>query len=118
MALSAVRLFLAQAAAPAAEAAPASPGLGGGSMLLFYGLMFGAMYFFLIAPQNKKRKEMEKLLSSLESGDEVVTTGGIYGTVTSVKDDRFVLRISENTKVEVAKSFVHAVVRKAGADKK
>ncbi len=87
-------------------------------MLLFYGLMFGAMYFFLIAPQNKKRKEQEKMLATLESGDELVTTGGLYGTVTSVKDDRFVLRIAENIKVEVAKSFVHAIVRKAGGDKK
>jgi preprotein translocase subunit YajC len=104
--------FLAQ------TAGPASPGgLGGGMMILGYGLLFAAMYFLMIAPQRKKQKEHEKLLATLGSGDEIVTTGGIYGTITNVKDDRFVVRIAENTKIEVGKSFVSVVVNKAGAGK-
>lgn len=86
--------------------------------LLFFGLMFAAMYFLMIAPQRKKQKEHEKMLAALQTGDEIVTTGGMYGQITNVKDDRFVLRIADNTKVEVGKGFVHAVVRKAGEEKK
>ena len=80
-------------------------------------LLFAAMYFLMIAPQRKKQKAHEKMLSELASGDEVVTSGGIYGQITNVKDDRFVIRIAEGTKIEVGKSFISAVVHKAGADK-
>src|SRR5689334_9976044 len=74
-----------------AQAAPATPagGMGGGTMIIFYGLLFVAMYFLMIAPQRKKQKELEKLIASLSTGDEVITTSGIYGTITNVKDDRF-----------------------------
>ena len=79
-------------------------------------LMFGAMYFLLIASQRKKQKEHEKMLTQLQPGDEVVTAGGIYGTITSVKDDRFVVRIGENNaKVEVGKSFITTILKKADA---
>ena len=58
------------------------------------------------------------LLKSLESGDEVVTTGGIFGVITNVKDDRFIVRIADNTKIEIGKAFVQTVVKKTGAEKK
>jgi preprotein translocase subunit YajC len=76
-------------------------------------LMFAAMYFLLIAPQRKKQKEHEKMLKELQTGDEIVTTGGIYGQITNVKEDRFVVRIADNTKIEVGKGFVQTVVKKA-----
>jgi len=79
-------------------------------------LMFGAMYFLLIAPQRKKQKAHEKMMSELKAGDEVVTSGGIYGVITSVKDDRFVVRIGDNNaKIEVGKGFISSVVKKADA---
>ncbi len=81
-------------------------------------LLFAAMYFLMIAPQRKKQKEHEKMLKSLESGDEVVTTGGIYGVITNVKEDRFVLRIAENTKIEIGKAFVQTVAKKLNAEEK
>jgi preprotein translocase subunit YajC len=81
-------------------------------------LIFAAMYFLMIAPQRKKAKAHEKMLSELSSGDEIVTTGGIYGTITNVKDDRFVVRIAENTKIEVGKAFVSTVVNRANEVKK
>jgi preprotein translocase subunit YajC len=86
-------------------------------MLMFYGLFAGALYFFLIAPQRKKQKDLEKMIGTLAAGDEVITTGGIYGTIASVKADRFVVRIADNTKIEVGKGFVQAVVSKAGDTK-
>ncbi len=87
-------------------------------MIFGYLLLFGAMYFFMIAPQRKKQKEHEKMLAALTSGDEIVTTGGIYGTITNVKDDRFIVRIAENTKVEVGKAFVQTVVKRQVEEKK
>jgi preprotein translocase subunit YajC len=102
-----------------AQTSPAPQQGGMGSvMIIGYVLLFAAMYFFMIAPQRKKQKEHEKLLASLQSGDDVLTTGGIYGTITNVKDDRFVLRIGDNTKVEVGKGFVTQVFRKQDGDKK
>jgi len=104
---------------PAVLAQQPAPGPGAGySQLIFFGLLFAAMYFLMIAPQRKKQKAHEKMLSELSSGDEIVTTGGIYGTITNVKDDRFVVRIAENTKIEVGKAFVSTVVSRANDTKK
>jgi preprotein translocase subunit YajC len=98
-----------------AQAQPAPSGPAALLQFLPLVLMFAAMYFLLIAPQRKKQKEHEKMLGTLGTGDDIVTTGGIYGTITSVKDDRFTVRIGENVKVEVGKGFVHALVKKSGA---
>jgi len=99
--------------------AQAQPAPGGSSALLQFApliLMFGAMYFLLIAPQRKKQKEHEKMMAALQPGDEIITTGGIYGTITSVKDDRFIVRVGDNNqKLEIAKGFVHAAVKRAAA---
>ena len=101
-----------------AQAAP-QPGPGSlfGGMLPII-LLFAAMYFLMIAPQRKKQKEHDKMLKALATGDEVVTSGGIYGQITNVKEDRFVIRVADNTKIEIGKGFVSAVVRKAGEEKK
>ncbi len=100
-----------------AQAQPAAPsGMQQLMSLLPMVLIFAAMYFLLIAPQRKKQKEHEKMLAALKTGDEVVTAGGIYGTITSVKEDRFVVRIGDNTqKVEIGKGFISALVKKADA---
>lgn len=106
------KLHLLLAQAPAA--APSST--GGLLQLAPMILLFGAMYFLLIAPQRKKQKAHEKMLTELKAGDEVVTAGGIYGTITSVRDDRFIVRIGDNNaKVEVGKGFISTVVKKADA---
>src|ERR1044071_6783420 len=99
-----------------AQTTPAAPS-GPSSLEQFLPmvLLFAAMYFLMIAPQRKKQKEHERMLKSLESGDEIVTTGGIYGVITNVKDDRFVVRISDNTKIEVGKGFVQTVLKKQNA---
>ncbi len=97
--------------------APAQGGIPG-VMIFGYILLFAAMYFFMIAPQRRKQKEHEKMLAALESGDEIVTTGGIYAVITNVKDDRFVVRIADNTKVELGKGFVQTVLKRQGAEKK
>jgi preprotein translocase subunit YajC len=97
--------------------APAGAPQGGMSSVVIIGylLLFAAMYFLMIAPQRKKQKEHEKLISSLQSGDEIVTNGGIFGVITNVKDDRFVVRIADNTKIELAKGNVQTVLKKSDA---
>jgi len=118
--------ILAQTAAPVAApaATPAAGQQPGGIAALLQGmlvpgLLVAGFYFLFIAPQRKKQKEHEKMLSALQSGDEIVTTGGIFGTITNVKDDRFVVRIADNTKIEIGKGFVQTVIKQqAAADKK
>src|SRR5580704_4792089 len=81
--------------------------LGG---LPFILLFFVAMYFLLFAPQQKKQKQWQAMLAQIKSGDKVTTTGGLRGTVVSVKDDVFVLRTQpDNLKLEVVKSAIAAV---------
>jgi len=106
-----ISVILAQAAA---APAPGPADMFKGMLPII--LMFGAMYFLLIAPQRKKQKAHEKMMTELKAGDEVVTSGGIYGVITSVKDDRFVVRIGDNNaKIEVGKGFISSVVKKADA---
>jgi len=97
-----------------AQAAPAPSATSGLMQFLPLILMFAAMYFLIIAPQRKKQKEHDKMLGALAAGDEVITSGGIYGVITQVKEDRFVIRIGgDNAKVEVGKGFISALVKKA-----
>ena len=92
-----------------AQASPSGGGSGLGGFLPIL-IMFAAMYFLLIAPQRKKQKQHQKMVSELASGAYVLTSGGIYGTITNVKDDRFVLRIAEGTKIEITKNSIASVI--------
>ena len=104
-----------------AQAPAGAPPQGGMPMMMIVGyvLLFAAMYFFMIAPQRKKQKAHEAMLKSLSPGDEIVTSGGIYGTITGVREDRFFVRVSEGTKIEIGKAFVQQVVsQKSGTEEK
>jgi len=73
-------------------------------------LMFAALYFLMIAPNQKKQKAWTEMLSKIKSGDQVVTQGGIRGTVVSVRDDVMILRIApDNIKLEFSKSAIASV---------
>jgi preprotein translocase subunit YajC len=101
--------------------ATAQPAPGLGDMLKGmwpFLLLMAAMWFLMIAPQRKKQKEHAKMLAAIKSGDDILTSGGIYGTVVSVKEDRFVVRLGDSTKVELAKGFVQSVEKKSDSDKK
>ncbi|WP_309380982.1 preprotein translocase subunit YajC [Cerasicoccus frondis] len=97
-----------------AEGAP-----GGNGMSWLIPILFVAgFWFLLIAPQRKMQKQHDKLVSELKNGDEIMTKGGLYGTVVNVKSDRFVVKIAENTKIEISKPFVQSVVKKKGEPEK
>lgn len=87
-------------------------------MFIAFGFMIAAMWFLVIAPQRKKQKEAQKMITELKSGDDVLTIGGIFGTITNVKNDRFVLRIADNTKIEVLKSAVQSRASDAPVEEK
>ena len=87
----------------AQAAAPAGGGLG---QFLPIILLFVGMWFLIIAPQRKRQKAHDKMLSELKTCDDVITSGGIYGTITNVKDDRFVVRIADNVKIELTKQSI------------
>jgi preprotein translocase subunit YajC len=81
--------------------------LGGLPLLL---LMFVAMYFLLIAPNQRKQKQWQLMLSQIKPGDKVTTNGGIRGTVVSVKDDVLIVKCApDNVKLEMVKSAIAAV---------
>ena len=83
-------------------------GLGG--MVPFIVIM-GVFIFLMWNGQRKERKKKEEMLSSIKVGEEVVTIGGIMGTVDTVKEDHFVIRVSDNARIKVLKNAVSQIVR-------
>ena len=79
-------------------------------------LIFVIFYFLLIRPQKTKEKEHQKMLGNLAKNDEVVTTGGIHGTVVNVKDKTVILRIDDNAKVELEKNCVAYIKKPQGVN--
>lgn len=74
-------------------------------------LIFAIFYFLLIRPQQKQRREHQNLLSNLKVGDNVLTTGGIYGRITGLKDDKVTLEISDKVRVKVNRGNIAGVVK-------
>ncbi len=69
-------------------------------------LIFIIFYFLLIRPQKSKEKEHQKMLANLNKNDEVVTSGGVHGTIVNVKDKTVILRIDDNVKMEIEKNAI------------
>jgi len=71
--------------------------------------IFVVFYFLIIRPQQKKQKEHQAMIQNLKKNDEVVTSGGIHGTIVNVKDKTFILRVDENSKIEIDKNAVACI---------
>ena len=81
-------------------------------------LIFVIFYFFLIRPQQKKIKDHKLMVAALKRGDEVITSGGIVGTVQRILgDDKVEVSISENVTVQVVQSTIQGLVRKPDVKK-
>ncbi len=88
---------------------------GGGSFLTLlvpFALMFAVLYFLIIRPQQKRSKEHQAMLGTLQKGDRVVTSSGMFGTIFAIQDDKnkVVLKISDDIKVEFVKSSIASKV--------
>ena len=84
------------------EATPAAGSMGGSIIMIV--AMLGIFYFMLIRPENKRKKEAEQTRNSVKTGDEIVTIGGIIGTVVNVKDDKIVIETSaDQVRIELMK---------------
>lgn len=90
--------------------AQSSGGAGSLTPLLFIVLLFGVMYFMMIRPQQKRRREAERMQSGLSPGDEIVTIGGLYGTVTNVDDETVTLEVAPGVHARYARPAIARVV--------
>ena len=82
---------------------------GGGSListLIMFGAIFAIFYFMIIRPQQKRAKEREKLLSNIEKGDKVVTSGGVHATIVGIEDKTVLIEIAPNVKIKVDRSAI------------
>ncbi len=79
---------------------------GGYGMWLIIIVCILVMWLFMIRPQRKQQKELQKFRDGLKKGDKVITVGGIYGTVVEVKDQTLILEVDNNVKIKVAKNSV------------
>lgn len=95
------------------EAAAAAPGPA--AMLVPFAVMFIVFYILVFRPQSKARKDHEAMVKNLKKHDEVVTSGGLFGTVVNVRPESITLRIDENVRVEVEPSAISRMVKAKGA---
>ena len=72
--------------------------------------IFGLGYMLIIRPQNRMRKEQDRMRAELKNGDEVLTVGGLYGTVVGLREERIQLRISDGVRVEVARQRIGSLI--------
>lgn len=98
--------------APAHAQAAAQPGGFSGMSLLFPILLIGVMYFLMIRPQMKRAKEHKAMLEKLSRGDEVITSGGIAGTIVDLGDNFVSVEIADNVRIRVQKGAVANVLPK------
>src|SRR6266851_6483970 len=82
-------------------------GLGGALVPML--LIFGVFYLLLIRPQQKKQRQLQATIAELKAGDKVVTTGGVIGVITAVRDTSFLIRSADKSMLEIARSAVAGV---------
>ncbi|MBR3300861.1 MAG: preprotein translocase subunit YajC [Clostridia bacterium] len=90
----------------ALKTATATSGSAGGGLLMigYFVIIIGIMYFVIIRPQSKKKKEEKQMRENLQVGDDIITIGGIYGKVISLKEDTIVIESkSDHSKITIAR---------------
>jgi len=83
-----------------------APGVNPYVQLIPIALVFAIFYFIILLPTRRKQKKIEDFLATLKVGDRVVTTGGIYGSVTKVGEQSVQLQVANNVRIEVAKAAI------------
>src|SRR5881397_3933143 len=100
--------LLAQTQSPA----PSTPGGGIGFFVPFI-FIFIIMYFVMIRPQKKRQEQQQKLIASVKTGDRVVTSSGIHGLISNVKETTVIVKVADNVKIEMEKSAITTVLKSA-----
>lgn len=104
--------------ADVAHAASSPPGGGGSSalftQLLFFAAIFAIFYFLLIRPQQTQKRDRATMLAALKKGDRVVTSGGLYGTITGLDEHKVTLRVADQVRLEFERGAVAKVVESQG----
>lgn len=83
-------------------------GMGGTIFMMV--AIFAIFYFFMIRPQQKKQKDLQKSREAMKNGDKVVTAGGIHGRIKEVGDTWFLVEISDGVRIKIEKSSVYATM--------
>ena len=86
---------------------PTAPGI---AQFMPFILIIVVFYFILIRPQQKQKKEQQKLVDSLKSGDQILMSNGIYGTIMDVKDKTLLIKVADNVKIKVLRTAITQVV--------
>ena len=102
--------FLAQAQTAGPQQVP---GGGIGSFFVPLIFIFIIMYFVMIRPQKKRQEQQQKLVSSLKTGDRVVTNAGIHGLISNVKETTVLVKVADNVKIEMEKSAITNVLKES-----
>ncbi len=91
--------------------APPGPRSGGVSLHFFImmGLVFLVFYLLLIRPQRTRQKKHQEMVENLKSGDKIITSGGIHGTIMGVQKDRLEIKIASNVKIDITKSSIAVI---------
>lgn len=84
-------------------------------LMAMMGLVFVVMYFFMIRPQRKKEKALQEKRSQVKKGDEITTSGGIYGVVYDITEETVIISIESAAKLKIAKSAIFTVNGEGGA---
>ena len=82
-----------------------------GGIIAFLPLIFILAIFYLIVflPARRRQKKVQEMIDNLQSGDKIITSGGIYGTIVGFKNDRIQLRVAENVKIDMSRNAVAAL---------
>jgi preprotein translocase subunit YajC len=91
------------------EAGAAAQG-GGFSMLIMMAVIFAVFFFLIIRPQRKKQKEHQSMVQALKGGERVITSGGVFGTIDRVMEDRVEVKVDKNTRMQVLKTSISTIV--------
>ena len=92
--------------------APSGNGGGGSfiSTIIMFGAIFLIFYFMIIRPQQKRAKEREKMLSNIQKGDKVVTSGGLHGVIAGLDEKTVLLQVGDNVKLKFERSAISSII--------
>lgn len=79
--------------------------------VVMFGAIFAIFYFMIIRPQQKRAKEREKLLSNIEKGDKIVTSGGVHATIVGIEEKTVLIEIAPNVKIKIERSGIGSVIK-------